>query len=111
MNPDESAGRLSRRAVLRMTPMVAAGAATGMSGALAQTAPSASFGAPVVELYVPAGVLTLEQKSAMVKGLTDVVLGAMKLPPDPARRLFVAIIETAEGGFGVDGQVFVPSRK
>jgi phenylpyruvate tautomerase PptA (4-oxalocrotonate tautomerase family) len=107
----ESAGGLSRRAVLLMTATVAAGAATGMSGSLAQTAPAASFGAPVVELYVPAGLLTLEQKSAMVKGFTDVVLGAMKLPPDPTRRLFVAIMETAEGGFGVDGQVFVPPRK
>ena len=48
----------------------------------------------------------------MAKGLTDVVLGAIKLPPEPARRLFVAIIETAEGGFGVDGQVCdVPARK
>ena len=56
-------------------------------------------------------MLTLEQKSAMVKGLTGVVLGAMKLPPEPARRLFVAIIETAEGGFGVDGQVYGPPRK
>ena len=107
----ESAGGLSRRAVLLMTQTVAAGAAIGMSGALAQTAPAASFGAPVVELDVPAGVLTLEQKGAMVKGLTDVVLGAMKLTPDPARRLFVAIIETAEGGFGVDGQVYAPPRK
>ena len=35
----------------------------------------------------------------------------MKLPPDPARRLFVAIMETAEGGFGVIGQVFVPISK
>jgi hypothetical protein len=39
----ESAGGLSRRAVLLMTPMVAASAATGMSGALAQTAPAASL--------------------------------------------------------------------
>ena len=107
----ESAGGLSRRALLLMTATVAAGAATGISGALAQTAPAASFGAPVVELYVPAGLLTLEQKSAMVKGFTDIVLGAMKLPHDPARRLFVAIMETAEGGFGVNGQVFVPRGK
>jgi phenylpyruvate tautomerase PptA (4-oxalocrotonate tautomerase family) len=105
----ESAGGLSRRAVLLMTATVAAtSAATGMAGAPAQTAPAASFGAPVVELYVPAGLLTLEQESAIVKGFTDVVVGAMKLPPDPTRRLFVAIMETAEGGFGVNGQVFVP---
>ncbi len=107
----ESAGGLSRRAVLLMTATVAAGAATGISGVLAQTPPAAGFGAPVVELYVPTGLLTLEQKSAMVKGITDVVLGAMKLPLDPARRLFVAIVETADGGFGVNGQVFVPPRK
>jgi len=100
---------LSRRDVLRMTATVAAAAA--VPGVLGQTAPAASFGAPVVELYVPAGVLTLEQKSAVVKGFTDVILGAMKLPPDPARRLFVAIIETAEGGFGVNGKVFAPRGK
>ena len=107
----ESAGGVSRRTVLRMTAAVAAGAATGVSSVLAQTVPVAGYGAPLVELYVPLGVLTLEQKSAMIKGITDVVLGAMKLPPDPARRLFVAIMETAEGGFGVNGQVFVQTRK
>ncbi len=107
----EGAGGLSRRDILLMTATAAAGAATGMSGALAQTAPTASFGAPVVELYVPASLLTLEQKSAMIKGITDVVLGAMKLPPDPARRMFVAILETADGGFGVNGKAFIPRGK
>ncbi len=111
VEPPESAGGLSRRAVLLMTATVAAGAATGVSGVLADTVPAAGFGAPVVELYVPAGLLTLEQKSAMIKGITDVVLSAMKLPPDPARRMFVAILETAEGGFGVNGKAFVPPRK
>ena len=47
----------------------------------------------------------------MIKGITDVVLGAMKQPADPAKRLFVQIFETAEGGFGVNGQVFVPRIK
>jgi phenylpyruvate tautomerase PptA (4-oxalocrotonate tautomerase family) len=56
-------------------------------------------------------VLTLEQKAAMIKGITDVVLNAMKLPPGPAHISFVQIIETAEGGFGVNGQVFVPRGK
>ncbi|HTP62389.1 MAG TPA: tautomerase family protein [Burkholderiales bacterium] len=107
----EGAGGLSRRDVLLMTAAVAAAAAAGGAPVRAQTAPAPSFGAPLVELYVPAGVLTLEQKGAMVKGLTDVVLGAMRLAPAPSRRLFVTIIETAEGGFGVNGQVFVPSRK
>jgi hypothetical protein len=109
VNALESAG-MDRRAVL-MSAAAAAGAAAGISSALADTAPSASFGAPLVELQVPVGVLTLEQKAAMIKGITDVVFNAIKLAPGPARLSFVQIIETAEGGFGVNGQVFVPRGK
>jgi phenylpyruvate tautomerase PptA (4-oxalocrotonate tautomerase family) len=104
----ESAGGLNRRAVL-MTAAVAASAVAGVSPALADTG-SANFGAPLVEVYVPTGVLTLEQKAAMIKGVTDVVLKATKLS-DPARKSFVQILETADGGFGVNGQVFVPRGK
>jgi len=103
-------GSLSRRAVL-MTATVAAGALAAAQDGLADTVSTGNFGAPVVELYVPAGVLTLEQRGAMIKGISDVVFKAMKLQPDPAHRLFVEIIETAEGGFGVNGQVFVPAKK
>ena len=101
---------LNRRAVL-MTAAVAATAAADFSPALAEATPAASFGAPLVELQVPPAVLTLEQKAAMIKGITDVVLNAMKLPPGPAHISFVQIIETAEGGFGVNGQAFVPRGK
>jgi phenylpyruvate tautomerase PptA (4-oxalocrotonate tautomerase family) len=80
-----------------------------VSTTLADTAPAASFGAPLVELQVPAGVLSLEQKAAMIKGITDV--RATKQPSDPARKSFVQIFETADGGFGVNGQVFVPRGK
>ena len=98
---------LNRRAVL----MTAAVAAAGVSPVLAQAVPSASFGAPLVELQVPPGVLTLEQKAAMIKGISDVVFNAMKLTPGPTQVSFVQIIETAQGGFGVNGQVFVPRPK
>jgi phenylpyruvate tautomerase PptA (4-oxalocrotonate tautomerase family) len=102
-----SSSGLNRRAVL----MSAAVAATvGASPALADTAAAGNFGAPLVDVHVPAGVLTLEQKAAMIKGITDVVLKATKLS-DPARKSFVQILETAEGGFGVNGQVFVPRSK
>ena len=102
---------MSRRAVL-MTATMAAGLMTGASTDLAADVPSAaSFGAPLVEMYFPVGVLALEQKAAMIRSVTDVVNGAMKLPPDPARKLFVEIIETPEGGFGVNGQVVVPRNK
>ena len=103
-----SAGGLSRRSVL--TASVAVGALAGVPGALADTPAVGAFGAPLVEVHVPAGVLSPEQRSAMIKGITEVVLGATKQPPDPARRLFVQIFETAEGGFGVNGQVFVPRK-
>jgi len=108
--PTQDAAGVNRRAVL-VTAAIAAGAAAGISPALADTGPPASFGAPLVELNVPAGALTLEQKTAMIKGLTDVVITAMKLPPDPARFAFVQILETAEGGFGVNGQVFARPAK
>jgi len=106
----QEGARLNRRAVL-MTAVVAAGSVAGVSPALTDSAPAANYGAPLVELQVPTGVLTLEQKGAMIKGITDVVLNAMKQPPDPVRKSFVQIIETAEGGFGVNGQVFVPRGK
>ena len=101
---------LNRRAVL-MTAAVAASAVAGISPALADTPPLAGFGAPLVELHVPAGVLTLEQKAAMIKGMTDVVSNAMKLAPGPTTRYFAQVIETAEGRFGVDGKVFVLRAK
>jgi phenylpyruvate tautomerase PptA (4-oxalocrotonate tautomerase family) len=101
---------LNRRAVL-MTAAVAASAAAGISPALADAAPAPGFGAPLVELQVPPGVLAPEQKAAIIKGITEVVLNAMKLPPGPTHVSFVQIIETAEGGFGVNGQVFVPRGK
>ena len=100
-----------RRAMLFMSATAAAGAAAGVSSVLAQGAPATGFGAPLVELYVPAGLLSLEQKGAMLKGFNDVILKALKLQPDPSRRAFATIIETAEGGFGINGQPFVPARK
>jgi len=106
----ESTGGLSRRAVL-MTATSAAGAVAGVSAALAETTPATGFGAPLVELHVPAGALTLEQKGDMIKGVTNVLVGAIKLPPDQVRKLWVQVIETAEGGWGVGGQVFVPRKQ
>ena len=63
---DSSCGP-SRRGVLKGAS-AAAGALAGVSPVLADTAPATGFGAPLVEVQVPAGVLTLEQKGAMIKG-------------------------------------------
>ena len=106
----ERPGTLSRRAVLK-TATAAAGAVAGASAAFAENVPAAAFGAPLVELYVPVCALALEQKNAMIKGVTDVLINAIKLQPEQARKLFVQIFETAEGGWGVGGQVFVPRNK
>jgi phenylpyruvate tautomerase PptA (4-oxalocrotonate tautomerase family) len=107
-----SSGGLNRRAVL-VGAAVAAGASVSASPVLADTPQASNFGAPLVEVQVPAGVLTLEQKAAMIKGVADVVLKTMKAPADPARKTFsfVQILETADGGFGVNGNVFVPRPK
>jgi len=102
-----SRDRMTRRDVLMMS---AAAAAAAIPSVRAETG-GGRFGMPLVELYVPARVLTLEQKSAVVKGFTEVISKALKVPPDTNRRMFMTIIETAEGGFGVNGQVFVPSGK
>ena len=113
LEPPTTTGGLNRRTML-VAAAVTATAAAGISpasSALAETAPVASFGAPLVELHFPAGILTLEQKAAMIKGVTEVVLKAAALPADPSRKSFVQLFETADGGFGVNGQVFVPRGK
>jgi phenylpyruvate tautomerase PptA (4-oxalocrotonate tautomerase family) len=97
---------LSRRAVL-LAGSAAAGSLAAGSASLAETP---SFGAPLVELTIPADALSAGQKAAMIKGITDVVFGAMGLAQDPSRRLFVEVFETSPGGFGVNGNVFVPRR-
>jgi 4-oxalocrotonate tautomerase len=100
---------LSRRDVLVVA--AAAGTVAGPSAVAAETGLAASFGAPLVELHVPAGILTVEQRDAMIKGVTEVVVQALGQPLDPAKRLFVEILETAEGGYGVNGQAFLPRPK
>jgi phenylpyruvate tautomerase PptA (4-oxalocrotonate tautomerase family) len=105
--PAARADGLSRRSVL-LTASAAALAAPGAAPALADAAADDGFGAPLVALQVPPGVLTLEQKAALIQGITDVVATATQLPPERARRLFVQIFEAAEGGFGVGGKVYVP---
>ena len=100
---------LSRRDVL---VTAAAGAAVvARPSVAAAVAPTSSFGVRLVELHVPGGILTVEQRGAMIKGITEVIIEALGQPLDPAKRLFVEIFETAEGGYGVNGQAFLPRPK
>jgi phenylpyruvate tautomerase PptA (4-oxalocrotonate tautomerase family) len=80
-----------------------------MQNALAETVPAGAYGAPIVEVYGSQSGLSREQRSAMIRGITDVVLSVTQQPPlgpGSKTRLFVEIIETAAGGFGVNGEVF-----
>lgn len=97
---------MKRRTLL----LAGAAAVSGLPQASAQSAAVAGYGAPVVELCVPPGVLSLEQKAAVINGFTEVIFKALGLQPGPSRRLFMTIVETAEGGFGVDGRVFTPKK-
>jgi phenylpyruvate tautomerase PptA (4-oxalocrotonate tautomerase family) len=103
-----SADGLSRRNVL-VTATAAAGALAGVQGALAETVPAGAYGAPIVEVYASAGSLSREQRGAMIRGITDVVLSVTQQPPlgpESKTRLFVEIIEVAAGGYGVNGEIF-----
>lgn len=103
---------LSRRSLLRTATasgvaVTTAAALAAVPGAQAELAPGGSYGAPLVEIHVPAALLSPEQKSAMIKGVTDVIVAATGLPAERQRYLWVQIFETAVGGWGVGGHVFV----
>ena len=104
--------RLSRRALLATTTATAVAGVAGVSTARADALPPVpGFGAPLAELHFPAGTLSPEQKAAMIKGVTDVLIKATNLAPDQASKLWVQIFETAESGWGAGGQVFVHRSK
>jgi 4-oxalocrotonate tautomerase len=62
---------------------------------------------PLAQIYVPEGALTLDQKRAMIKGVTDVIAGVENLPDTGRPFVTVLIIETPNGGWGVAGHGYV----
>ncbi len=103
-----SADGLSRRNVL-VTATAAAGALASMQSALAEPVPAGDYGAPFVEIYSSQGGLSREQRSELLRGVTDVILSVTQQPPpgpDSTTRLYVVIVETAAGGWGINGEVF-----
>ena len=58
---------------------------------------------PFAQVFAPQGVLTLDQRREMVKGITDVMVRVEKLPPSALPYVTVLITEVAEGGWGVAG--------
>jgi 4-oxalocrotonate tautomerase family enzyme len=62
---------------------------------------------PFAQVYAPQGVLTLEQRREMVKGITEVMVRVEKLPPSALPYVTVLISEVADGGWGVAGHGYV----
>ena len=62
---------------------------------------------PLAQIYVPQGVLTLDQRRAIIKGVTDVIVSVEKLPPSARPYVTVLINEVPEGGWGVAGHGYV----
>jgi 4-oxalocrotonate tautomerase len=58
---------------------------------------------PLAQIFVPRGALTLDQRRAIVKGVTDVLASVEKLPPSGRPFVTVLINEVADGGWGVAG--------
>jgi 4-oxalocrotonate tautomerase family enzyme len=58
---------------------------------------------PFAHIMVPPNVLTVEQRQAIVKGVTDVIASVEKLPASGRPLITVLISETSEGGWGVGG--------
>ena len=62
---------------------------------------------PFAQVFAPQGVLTLEQRREMVKGITDVMVRVEKLPPSALPYVTVLITEVADGGWGVAGHGYL----
>ena len=62
---------------------------------------------PLAQIFVPQGALTLEQKRAMIKGVTDVIAGVEGLPDSALPFVTVLINETPDGGWGVAGHGYL----
>ncbi|TAI61643.1 4-oxalocrotonate tautomerase family protein, partial [Bradyrhizobium sp. Leo170] len=65
---------------------------------------------PLAQIYVPQGALTLDQRRAMIKGVTDVIATVEKLPPSARPYVTVLINEVADGGWGVAGHGYTLSE-
>lgn len=62
---------------------------------------------PLAQIYVPQGALTLDQRRAIIKGVTEVIVAVEKLPPTALPYVTVLVNEVAEGGWGVAGHGYV----
>jgi 4-oxalocrotonate tautomerase family enzyme len=60
---------------------------------------------PFAQVYAPAGVVSLEQKRDMIKGITEMMVKVEKLPPSALPCVTVLITEVPDGGWGSPAMV------
>jgi 4-oxalocrotonate tautomerase family enzyme len=61
---------------------------------------------PVAKVYVPAGILTPDQRREIVKGIHEVITSVEKRPLNSPT--YVLINEVAAGDWGATGNVYAP---
>ena len=61
---------------------------------------------PVAKVYVPQGILTQDQRSEIVRGIHDVIVGVEKRPANSPT--YVLINEIPAGDWGATGSVYLP---
>jgi 4-oxalocrotonate tautomerase len=61
---------------------------------------------PVAKVYVPQGVLTVDQRRDIIKGIHDAILSVRQAPPNSPT--YVLINEVPTGDWGTSGKVYAP---
>ena len=61
---------------------------------------------PVAKVYVPQGILTQDQRSEIVRGIHDVIVGVEKRPANSPT--YVLINEIPPGDWGATGSIYLP---
>ena len=60
---------------------------------------------PLAKVYIPEGVLNIQQRSDIVKGISDVINSVENRPVESHKYTYVLINEIQSGGWGVGGQI------
>ncbi len=64
----------------------------------------------LAQVSVPTGAISIQQRQAMVAGITRVLADATGAGPAWLPYITVLVVETAEGGWGVAGHGYVRSE-
>ena len=109
------AGRLDRRCLLSVAASAGVAAVVSGVGLPAVSVPAVAkevttcFPAAAL-VSVPAGVLSVQQRQAVVTGVTKVLAEVARAGPDRMPFISVLVVGVADGGWGVAGHGYVRSE-